>query len=114
MAGKTSGKGKWIVDSGATEHITYDNSLIEKLPTERFESPVGLPNGDIVPIKGHGHHTLPNRITIKYVLHVPDFDCNILSRSKITNDLQCVATFFLQNSCHIGLEFEGIDWNECM
>ncbi|KAI3516445.1 hypothetical protein L1887_15360 [Cichorium endivia] len=39
MAGKISKEGKWIVDSGATVHITYDNSLLEKLSTNRFETP---------------------------------------------------------------------------
>ncbi|KAJ0924954.1 putative RNA-directed DNA polymerase [Helianthus annuus] len=33
-------------------------------------------------------------MTIKNVLYVPEFECNLLSVSKITNDLQCAMTFF--------------------
>lgn len=50
MSCKINRKRKWIVDLGATEHFTYENSLLEKLPTKRFESPVVKPNGDTISI----------------------------------------------------------------
>ncbi|XP_076904346.1 uncharacterized protein LOC143559751 [Bidens hawaiensis] len=94
MAGNVDRERKWIIDSGATEHFTYDDSILKNITTRNFKGPVTIPNGASIPVEGRGDCTLSNGMTIKNVLHVPDFKCNLLTVSKISNDLQCVVTFF--------------------
>lgn len=87
MAGKTlaginSFNSPWIIDTGATEHITCDQNELQ----ERFlsnEQSVKFPNGTSVPVKGIGTVNLPNGLKINEVLYVPDFHCNLLSVSRL-------------------------------
>lgn len=102
MAGKTlvginSFNRPWIIDTGATEHITCDQSKLQ----ERFladQQPVKIPNGTSVPVKGLGSVDLPNGLKINNVLYVPDFHCNILSVSRLKKENNCSITF-VASSC---------------
>ena len=94
MAGNINHKGKWVVDSGATEHITYNDTMLENKIKKQYEAPVVIPNGDAIAVKGRGDFELPNGLKIKDVLHIPDFKCNLLSVSKLTKDIKCAVTFF--------------------
>ncbi|KAJ9558209.1 hypothetical protein OSB04_012823 [Centaurea solstitialis] len=58
------------------------------------ETPVRIPNGDYILVKGKGTSTLPNGIKIAKVLYIPKFKCNLLSVSRLTKDLRCAVTFF--------------------
>ncbi|XP_076928667.1 uncharacterized protein LOC143592687 [Bidens hawaiensis] len=55
---------------------------------------VTIPSGERVNVEEKGDHTFSNGMKIKNVLHVPDFNCNLISVSKICNDIQCAVTFF--------------------
>ncbi|KAJ0838105.1 putative RNA-directed DNA polymerase [Helianthus annuus] len=94
MTGKSHEEGDWVVDSGATEHMTYRNDLLKNKKKVAYEPPVTIPNGEAIPVDGRGEYTLPGGIKIKGVLHVPEFNCNLLSVGRLTNDLQCSVTFF--------------------
>ncbi|KAA0039144.1 Beta-galactosidase [Cucumis melo var. makuwa] len=67
------GKNPWILDSGATDHLTADDSL----------APIAS-KGQIVPFDG---------FALQNVLHVPKLSYNLLSISKITRELHCKAIF---------------------
>ncbi|PWA58999.1 GAG-pre-integrase domain, Gag-polypeptide of LTR copia-type [Artemisia annua] len=67
-----------------------------------FETPVVIPNGDSIPVKGKGDYVLLGGIKVNGVLYVPDFKCNLLSVSRLTRDLQC--------SISLGTTKEELDW----
>lgn len=94
LTGKSDDNGDWIVDSGSTEHITHNIGILENRTQNRFETPVVIPNGDAIPVEGRGECTLPGGTKIKDVLHIPKFTCNLLSVSRLSNDLQSAITFF--------------------
>ncbi|KAD4584697.1 hypothetical protein E3N88_22298 [Mikania micrantha] len=85
---------EWVVDSGASKHITYQRILLDNLKTNKFEAPVIIPNGEAIHVKGKGDLRLNERLNVKGVLLVPEFKCNLLSVRKLTKDLDCAITFF--------------------
>lgn len=60
-----------------------------------METPVTIPNEDLVSVSGKGSCTLPNMIDIDKVLYIPSFNYNLLSVSRVTKDLGCAITFSL-------------------
>ncbi|CAL1356682.1 unnamed protein product [Linum trigynum] len=101
MAGTFSGKpSAWVIDSGCTEHIVNHDSLLD---VELDNSPrlqVKIPNGTGVKVKSIGTSKLSSNLCLDRVLHVPDFQCNLLSVSRLTTDLP-VALIFLSDFCVI-------------
>jgi hypothetical protein len=83
----------WILDSGATDHITSDSSLFlhSRPPHAPF---VKLPNGSTIPINSTGTLSFNKDIALKDVLHVPSFQLNLLSASKITKSSNCCVILF--------------------
>ncbi|KAI3719915.1 hypothetical protein L6452_20821 [Arctium lappa] len=94
MTGKRDVNDDWVVDSGSTEHIVHNDSILENITKTRFEKPVLIPNGDVIPVEGKGSCFLPGGTKLNGVLHIPKFTCNLLSVSRICKDLQCAVTFF--------------------
>ncbi|XP_019171426.1 PREDICTED: uncharacterized protein LOC109166981 [Ipomoea nil] len=75
----------WIVDSGATNHITCSlETFDEYYVVERDE--VSLPTGELVAIKHKGNIRLESNLWLKDVIHIPSFQFNILSMSKLLQD----------------------------
>nr|GLL37487.1 uncharacterized protein LOC109166102 [Ipomoea trifida] len=79
MAGKINGKKLWVIDSGATDHIVCDDSLLNNVERKYGEFPVTIPNGDNVAVRSIGGTTLPNGMQISRALNIPDFQCNLVS-----------------------------------
>jgi hypothetical protein len=75
----------WIVDSGATNHMS--NKLINFSNLERFVSPafVSVENRKGSPVKGKGKIKIVSKI-MSDVLYVPSFPFQLLSVSKITSN----------------------------
>lgn len=95
MAGRiNTNDDDWVVDTGATDHITHQSHLLDKLLINNNERPVTVPNGESIPVKGKGEITFKGGINIKGVLFVPNFKCNLLSVRKLSKDLYCAVTFF--------------------
>lgn len=86
MSGKLTQSNEWVVDSGDTEHITYNLDWLRNKTKGVHETPVVIPNGDTVPVEGRGDCTLLEG-TIKGFLHIPDFIGNLLSIIKLINVL---------------------------
>ncbi|KAL2541658.1 Uncharacterized protein Adt_02636 [Abeliophyllum distichum] len=87
----TSFSNSWIIDSGATDHVTKD-VIIENKSMPKHKT-VQLPNGGNAPIKSIGAVNFENNMTIDNVLHVPNFKVNLLSISKLSRGLSCNVTF---------------------
>ncbi|GJU66909.1 putative RNA-directed DNA polymerase [Tanacetum coccineum] len=95
MDGKHDKNSDWNVDSGSTEHIVHNLESLENGTRTIREAPVMIPNGDNIPVEAKGDCTLIGGNKINEVLHVPNFNCNLLSVSRLSKVLQCVVSFFL-------------------
>lgn len=86
----------WIVDIGATHHMTSNLDMLEKIDTvpQSERRQVNLPTGGVVSVANVGTSIVMGGHTIENVLFVPEFKCNLLSVSQLTKELQCVAAFF--------------------
>ncbi|CAL9025887.1 unnamed protein product, partial [Prunus brigantina] len=84
----------WILDSGATDHITSDSTLFTKTESCPMRI-VNLPIGSTVPITSTGTVPFNSDITLDKVLCVPSFRLNLMSASKVTNSLNCCVLLFL-------------------
>ena len=73
---------EWILDSGATDHITCQlHKLINPIP---MQASLYLPDGTNTAITHCGSVQLTNDILLQQVLCVPNFRCNLISISKLT------------------------------
>ena len=84
---------KWVIDSGATDHITSSLELLHKISPSPYSS-IALPNGNKVPIDAIGSVQFGSNLSLSKVLHVPSFCVNLLSVSKMTKYSNCSITFF--------------------
>ena len=88
----------WIIDSGATDHMTSSPSLFSVYKPCAGNQKIKITDGSLLAIAGKGSIILSLTLTLHNVLHVPNLSCNLLSISKLTLDLNCCANFF-QNHC---------------
>ncbi|XP_069144064.1 uncharacterized protein [Solanum lycopersicum] len=88
----------WILDSGATHHITFDKSYLSKIITIPYPILVNLPNGYKVKVTQVGETILTSGITLNNVLFIPTFHYNLISISALTDHLKCTA-FFTNSLC---------------
>lgn len=97
----------WIVDSGATDHITCSfDKLSHPIP---IDASIHLPNGEVSFITHKGTVQLTPTLTLHNVLYVPNFKFNLISISKLTSESHCCA-FFLPNVCVFCAENIERDW----
>jgi transposase InsO family protein len=71
----------WLIDSGCTNHMTYDRTLFKDLTPTQI-SKVRIGNGVYIAAKGKGTVVISTSSgikTISDVLYVPDIDQNLLS-----------------------------------
>lgn len=73
----------WIVDSGATNHITPHLHLFRSFSIVPKACYITMPNGRQVEVKHIGTVLLNPNIILQGVLHAPDFQFNLLSASKL-------------------------------
>lgn len=76
MTGKVENRHSWIIESGASYHITY---LIEWSKSMKNKNPyVTIPNGKLVRVEGIGDIQISKRYYFENVLKLPDFNCKVL------------------------------------
>ena len=83
----------WIIDSGATDHMTFDSRQVSPLKSSSQNS-VSIADGTSIPIIGEGSLSLTNTLNLDSILVLPSLNYNTLSVSQITTALFCVITFW--------------------
>ena len=89
----TSKNRTWIIDIGASDHMTWDSSQLKYvLPSS--QSVISTTNGSTSPITGKGSVIMSNTLTLDIVLVVPSLEYNLLFVIQITSTLACTVTFW--------------------
>jgi transposase InsO family protein len=83
----------WIIDSGATNHMTGTPNLFTSYIPCSGKDKVRVADGSTVPITGRGSVRCTKTLSLSPVLHVPNFPVNLLSVSSITKSLNCRGWF---------------------
>ena len=83
----------WIIDSGATDHMTYNESLFENMTSPSKEKVITA-NGEATLVTGEGTIVLTPNLSLHKCLLVPALSNNLLSVSQITEELDCVVLMF--------------------
>lgn len=92
---------EWIIDSGASDHMTPRPDFLNKATPILNSSLINLPNGDTSVISHTGTVTLPNGLHLDGVLCVPNFKHSLLSVQKLVKDNACQVQFFPNHCCII-------------
>ncbi|KAG7551493.1 Ribonuclease H-like superfamily [Arabidopsis thaliana x Arabidopsis arenosa] len=90
----------WVIDTGATHHVTYDKSLFQEM-TVIEDTTVQLANGVGVRIHGLGTIRLNDRLILHDVLFIPQFKFHLLSVSSLTSQIKCGLWF---DSCGCAIQ----------
>ena len=86
--------GPWIIDSGASAHMSGTPSLLSRLSRLPNPESVSIADGRVCPVAGKGLATPTSSLPLSDVLYVPNFPVNLLSISAITKTLFCSVYFF--------------------
>ena len=78
------GKDYWIIDSRANDHISPNLSLFSDARPVYQQCHIIVPNGVPAQVEHVGTVQIGSNLCLKDVLHVPDFQFNLLSISKLT------------------------------
>eukprot|EP00731_Ephydatia_muelleri_P033160 Em0025g116a len=83
-------KSVWIIDSGASRHMTFEKSWFVNYTIFRTVQKVGTANGDSIEALGYGDIVIQTHLEkgvdefiVKDVLYVPDLTCSLLSVSTL-------------------------------
>ncbi|OIT27251.1 hypothetical protein A4A49_57924, partial [Nicotiana attenuata] len=69
----------WIIDSGASNNMTFNRSLLTNITNLPYPLLVILPNGYKVKVTEIGSVILTSKITLDKVMYVPTFRYNLIS-----------------------------------
>ena len=87
------GNNYWVIDSGASDHITHDLSLLHDIRPIQQPCYITMPNGKKAQILCVGSMSLGAGIVLKDVLYTPEFQFNLLSINKVTKQLSANVVF---------------------
>jgi len=77
-------KDTWIIDSGDSDHITPNLSLLHNVRPIQYPCCITMPNGRQASIRNVGSVFFSSGMELRDVLHIPEFQFNLLSISKLT------------------------------
>ena len=100
-------KKPWIMDSGASNHMTGDTIIFDTYSSCPNNLTVRIADSSLSKVDDTGLIVLSNDLTLNFVLLVSNLDCNLLSISKLNKEERCVTNFF---STHSGFEFGEDVW----
>ena len=83
----------WIIDSGASDHMTDNYNLFSSYIPCAGNYKVRIADGSFSPVAGKGSIQISDSITLESVLYVPKLSCNLLSISQLTKDSNCSVIF---------------------
>ncbi|CAL9004611.1 unnamed protein product [Prunus brigantina] len=89
----TQGDPSWILDSGATDHMTFDKRLF-KYMTTTHQKCVATANGTTAVVTGAGTVDLTPSLSLHHCLLVPSLSHNLLSIPQVTEQLDCVVLMY--------------------
>ncbi|KAJ9672937.1 hypothetical protein PVL29_026268 [Vitis rotundifolia] len=89
----TSSLGPWILDSGASDHLSGNKDLFSSITTTSALPNVTLANGSQTVAKGIGLALPLPSLPLTSVLYTPECPFNLISISKLTRTLNCSITF---------------------
>jgi transposase InsO family protein len=92
----SSSSPSWVIDSGASDHMTGNSSLLSHTSSPCSPSFVTVANGTKTPVQGKGTVTTSD-LTLSDVLYLPEFPFNLLSVHKLTLALNCSVAFYLSH-----------------
>jgi len=83
----------WILDSGATDHMTFDVTDFSQQSPPRQTS-IANANGDISSVPGPGIVMISLALSLSHTLLVPSLSHKLLFVSQITKALNCVVLIY--------------------
>ncbi|CAL9029010.1 unnamed protein product [Prunus brigantina] len=83
----------WIIDSGASNHMTFDSTNLKTRTTPSLTSMANA-NGQSYPVTGAGTVDLSPNLTLEHVLLVPSLSQNLLSVGQVTEQLNCFVLIY--------------------
>ena len=83
----------WIIDSGATDHMTFDSRQVSPLRPSS-QKIISTTNGNTTSIIGEGSLTLTDTLNLDSILVIPSLNYNLLSVSQITAVLFYIVIFW--------------------
>jgi len=95
---KSTNNSVWVVDSGASDHVTYDLSLLHNVKKLNVPWFITMPNGKRATITHSGSMVLGDILELHNVLYIPTFQYNLLSVSKLVNQFSA-NVIFTPHSC---------------
>ena len=87
-------RSSWVIDSGASSHMTETPSTLSSLTPTTAYPPVSIADGRSCSVEGYGSTKPTPSLTLHNVSYVPRFPTNLLSISTITRTLNCVVIFY--------------------
>jgi hypothetical protein len=81
----------WIVDSGASKHMTLFPMMFKTYKPLSGRDKVQTVDGSLCSIAGVGDVTCISELQLSSVLYFPNFINNLLSVSQLVDDLNCVV-----------------------
>jgi len=84
----------WILDSDATDHMTYMCDHLVETKKLTGQSKITLPNSQFSYISHVGIVRLTDSLLLNEVLYILSFKYNLLSVPKLTKDISCIVIFY--------------------
>lgn len=86
-------RGAWLLDSGATDHMTFVATDFTTTSSSRHTS-VANANGVVSPVTGAGSVSLSPSLQLSHTLLVPSLSHKLLSVSQVIAELNCVVLIY--------------------
>ncbi|KAJ8619667.1 hypothetical protein MRB53_028196 [Persea americana] len=86
-------RGGWLLDSGATDHMTFDAKDFTQNSLPRRTN-IANANGIISPVTGACTVTLTPTLQLPNTLLVPSLSHKLLSVSQVTSELNCIVIMY--------------------
>jgi len=84
--------GVWIIDTGASDHMTDDHEILSNFKSYDQNITVFMADGTNFLVQGRGIAYVVG-LRLELVLYVSNLRCNLLLVSKITQDKDCSVIF---------------------
>ena len=89
----SSSSSEWVIDSGATDHMTGNSSLFSTFQSQPSPSTVTLLDGSQSCVLGSGTIVPTLSIPLTSISSLPNFSFNLMSVSKLTRALKYYISF---------------------